>query len=569
MLGFIYKMTKTTKYNIIRVPRTTPFIDVPVSFPPLGRLYLELMENKEKVIPSLANVEHIPKSPGPQEPEIPVINSVSQPGRREGSADEGAGTDRDRPSREPESGDWDDKYKKVREVFDDFKKKNENREARGEERNYDGREDGRRDERPREDGRRDRDERQRDERHREDGRRDRDERQRDERRRDERPRGNGYSPDEREERRRSRDERDREDRYEEGRGEDVYSRDKYKDGSEDERERRGRSRDRSDASDSEGEERKNYSEASSDSEDDLSNRLKKLLADSDSEKENKPRHEARGRSYRDEYDRHDEHRHKEGRGHEDKKYRDESDRYKREKEEAGAEGPSTENKYSRQRERAPTLAELEAGNHHKLKKELPDLTYNEGSAREEEELKREMLFKFELLKKSYKGSDVPSFTIHSDLATMERTYESTLKSLSLDASVADYKKYLLMAFMGIEFALGTVLKFDMEGFTQQQILSMNSYERLLLEMGEKSYVPGGSKFPVEVRLLFLVAMNTAIFLIGKMFSRRTGFNPTGMLSQISSSATSGGAPRRRRPMRGPGMDPDDLPTAPLAAEAAA
>ncbi len=28
--------------------------------------------------------------------------------------------------------------------------------------------------------------------------------------------------------------------------------------------------------------------------------------------------------------------------------------------------------------------------------------------------------------------------------------------------------------------------FDMEGFTQQQLLSMNSYEKLLLELGEEN-----------------------------------------------------------------------------------
>jgi hypothetical protein len=42
---------------------------------------------------------------------------------------------------------------------------------------------------------------------------------------------------------------------------------------------------------------------------------------------------------------------------------------------------------------------------------------------------------------------------------------------------------------------GNFLGFDMQGFTKQQMLSMHDYERLLVELGEKSYVPEGSKWP--------------------------------------------------------------------------
>ena len=504
-------MTKTTRYNIIRVPRKTPYVDIPISFPPLGRLYLELMENKDKVIKDLANTEHIPKSPGPRENIIPVVSPVHKgPERYEDRGDDGHGTDRDRPSREPKTEDWADKYKKIREVYSEFKKHGGSKEdyKHEESRDY------RRENDDKYGDREERDHRDREERdHREDRHRDREER--DHKRRD--VEDGGHSPER-----------------------NDYSRDKP--------------RDYSDASsDSDDGRHKHYSEASSDSDDDLTNRLKKLLVDSDSDDDHKRHRREHKHIHHEEY----KHKYTEDR-HEDRH----EDRPREEPRVDNTETHSNDDKYSRPRGQAPTLAELEAGGHHRLKKEMPDLTYNECSAREEEELKREMLFKFELLKKSYKGAEVPSFTIHSDLPTMERTYESVLKSLSLDASVTDYKKYLLMSFMGIEFALGTFLKFDMEGFTQQQVLSMNSYERLLLEMGEKSYVPGGSKFPVEVRLLFLVAMNTAFFLFGKMVSKKTGFNPTSMLSRVSSSTTSSeGATRRRRPMRGPGVDPDDLPSA--------
>ena len=44
--------------------------------------------------------------------------------------------------------------------------------------------------------------------------------------------------------------------------------------------------------------------------------------------------------------------------------------------------------------------------------------------------------------------------------------------------------------MGVEI-LGHLVKFDNEGFITPNKYHMGSYERLLIELGEKSYVPGG------------------------------------------------------------------------------
>jgi hypothetical protein len=176
------------------------------------------------------------------------------------------------------------------------------------------------------------------------------------------------------------------------------------------------------------------------------------------------------------------------------------------------------------------------------RKIIPDISRN--NTQDDEDLKRELLFKFDLLRKSYKSANIPEFTIHSDYSTMQRTYDSTIRQVNVDSNIETYKSYLITGFYITEFVLGYWLKFDMQDFTKQQIVNMNKYEHLLIELGEKNYVPEGSKWPVEIRLLFTILINAAIFIITKMVMKKIGGSLFG-----TSDETMQQAPKRR--MRGP------------------
>ena len=205
---------------------------------------------------------------------------------------------------------------------------------------------------------------------------------------------------------------------------------------------------------------------------------------------------------------------------------------------------------------APRLSDIAGGSF------VPQKVIGDLQVQDDEDLKRELLFKFELLKRSYKSSNIPEFTVHSDYRHMQRTYDSTIRQVNIDSNIENYKSYLITGFYIVEFVLGYWLKFDMQDFTKQQILSMNKYEHLLIELGEKSYVPEGSKWPVEIRLLFTIIINAAIFIITKMVMKKLGSGLFGLGSIGGSSPPpqqqSSVPEQPKRRMRGPDVNLEDL-----------
>jgi hypothetical protein len=206
----------------------------------------------------------------------------------------------------------------------------------------------------------------------------------------------------------------------------------------------------------------------------------------------------------------------------------------------------------------PSLAELQAnglykGTHTKHNSHLKDLNGGNYNEQEIDNKKREILFKFDLLKKSYPFSNIQDFSIHSDLQSMEVAYNDCVRRLSLDSSVEEYKKFLIGGFMVVEYVFGNFLGLEMQGFTQQQIISMNSYEKLLIELGEKSYVPKGSNWSVEVRLVFMIIINAAVFLVSKIIMKKTGANLMGMMNNMNNPAGSSSSAEKKKKMKGPDL----------------
>lgn len=177
----------------------------------------------------------------------------------------------------------------------------------------------------------------------------------------------------------------------------------------------------------------------------------------------------------------------------------------------------------------PSLSYLEKNGTIKTERSIPNLNFAEDDDDDSENSKREMLFKFQLLRRSYPNVDIPNFSVHSSLKKMQESYDDTLRFLSLESSVDSYKNLLVGSFMLSEYVL-SYLNFDMSGFTQQQVLNMSSYEKLLIELGQRNYQPQGEQWPVEFRLVGLVIVNAVVFILSKMILSKTGSNLMGIMN---------------------------------------
>jgi hypothetical protein len=217
---------------------------------------------------------------------------------------------------------------------------------------------------------------------------------------------------------------------------------------------------------------------------------------------------------------------------------------------------SEQNKPTHVKKTPPTLAELESRRIHTKSNYIPDVSRLQQYHNEDhDDLKRELIFKFELLRKSYPDMDISTFTIHTSYEIIKQEYDITLRRLSIDTSVEDYKEYLIFFFLAIEFLFGWLFKFNMKGYTQQQILNMNKYNRLLIELGEKTYIPGSSKWGVEWRLLALTAIQTVIFILAKLIVDKTGSN---ILNIMKPAKTHNQQTNNNTKMKGPSIDINNI-----------
>lgn len=198
---------------------------------------------------------------------------------------------------------------------------------------------------------------------------------------------------------------------------------------------------------------------------------------------------------------------------------------------------------------APSLSDV-------LKKQMTSHASISSFTVNNEAKKRELMFKWEMLKRHSGDYPIPEFSFYSDYEEMQRTYDETVKHISIDSTIKQYNQYLVVAFAVTQFVFTRVFKLNMEGYFFAQIAGLDKYKSLLIELGEKSYVPTGSSWPVEIRLIGAVLINSFLFVGARLVPEALAYFSTGSSAshtpQPSTSSTTQQAPSTK--MKGPDMD---------------
>jgi hypothetical protein len=165
----------------------------------------------------------------------------------------------------------------------------------------------------------------------------------------------------------------------------------------------------------------------------------------------------------------------------------------------------------------------------KKKYKIPD--YNSMSENEQIRYRTRFKSQFFLLRDTW-GNSIPEINDNMSLYELHELYESYIKNMHVKDKSGRYKVYLVIMWMVIE-AIGTKIGLNCSGYTYSQFKSMNKYERLLLELGEKYYQTGDSEinndWPVEFNILFMALINAITFIIIKILADYLG---EGVATQI-------------------------------------
>jgi hypothetical protein len=130
------------------------------------------------------------------------------------------------------------------------------------------------------------------------------------------------------------------------------------------------------------------------------------------------------------------------------------------------------------------------------------------------------LKKFQL----YQANVVPSYNEFTSTEELEKILKEVKRESILKENINESKKYITFLWFAIEKLCTQYLSIDLSGFTSHEAQHMDEYHKVLLELGERSYLNWSDGLPPEIKLVYIMLSHAGTFHIQKTTNVSNIFN---------------------------------------------
>jgi AAA ATPase containing von Willebrand factor type A (vWA) domain len=150
----------------------------------------------------------------------------------------------------------------------------------------------------------------------------------------------------------------------------------------------------------------------------------------------------------------------------------------------------------------------------------------------------DILWSLKKLKRYHDIKSFPHYDEFTPLNELKRILKEVKREAILDENVSQTRQYITMVWFAVEKVCTEYLSIDLSGFTAYETQHMNEYQKVLIEIGERSYLNWSEGFPPELKLLYLMLTHAALFHV-----KKTTTNLTDLVNILD--------PKKQGEMRGP------------------
>lgn len=132
-----------------------------------------------------------------------------------------------------------------------------------------------------------------------------------------------------------------------------------------------------------------------------------------------------------------------------------------------------------------------------------------------QEERSDIFWSLKKLRRYYDTKHFPHYDDFTSTAELKRILKEVKREAILDENVNQTRQYITMVWFALEKVCTEYLSIDLSGFTAYETQHMNEYHKVLVEIGERSYLNWSEGFPPELKLVYLMLTHAALFHVKK------------------------------------------------------